>query len=49
MLKDSELFLDNSSIHDLRQATGLDIRVAPSRAEAFLRDWLPKNVELSAA
>ena len=49
MLKDGTLFLDDSTIDDLREASGMDVRVAPSRAKQFLRDWLPKNVELSAA
>jgi putative radical SAM enzyme (TIGR03279 family) len=44
MLKDDDLFLDNSTVDDLRSASGCDIRVAPSRAKAFLRDWLPANV-----
>ncbi|MEO7453880.1 MAG: DUF512 domain-containing protein, partial [Fimbriimonadales bacterium] len=49
MLKESTLFLDNSTVDDLRKATGRDIRVAPSRAGDFLRKWLPKNVDLDAA
>jgi NifB/MoaA-like Fe-S oxidoreductase len=49
MLKDGTLFLDDSSVDDLREASGMDVRVAPSRAKQFLTDWLPKNVDLSAA
>jgi hypothetical protein len=49
MLKDEALFLDNSTVDDLRSATGLDIRVCPSRAKEFLRDWLPQNVAFLAA
>ena len=49
MLKDGELFLDDSSVNDLREASGMDVRVAPARAKEFLRDWLPGNVALSAA
>jgi hypothetical protein len=44
MLKDGQLFLDNSTVDDLQSASGCDIRVAPSRAKAFLREWLPANV-----
>ena len=49
MLKDGALFLDNSTVDDLRAATQRDVRVCPSRAKAFLRDWLPQNVEFVAA
>jgi putative radical SAM enzyme (TIGR03279 family) len=49
MLKDNALFLDNSTVDDLRIATKMDIRVAPCRAKAFLHEWLPMNVEMSAA
>jgi len=49
MLKEGALFLDNSTVDDLKRATGLDIRVCPSRAKEFLRDWLPQNVEFLPA
>ncbi|MDQ2987167.1 MAG: DUF512 domain-containing protein [Armatimonadota bacterium] len=49
MLKDEALFLDNSSVNDLREASRCDIRVCPSRANAFLRDWLSKNVVFESA
>jgi putative radical SAM enzyme (TIGR03279 family) len=49
MLKDSALFLDNLTVGDLREASGCDVRVAPSRAKEFLRDWLPANVNFDAA
>ncbi len=49
MLKDGALFLDNSTVDDLRDATGLDIRVSPSRAKDFLSGWLPQNVDFVAA
>lgn len=49
MLKDASIFLDNSTIADLRETTGRDVRVSPSRAKEFLRDWLPSNVEFDAA
>ena len=45
MLKDNQLFLDNSTVGDLRETSGCDVRVSPSRAKEFLRDWLPANVE----
>lgn len=49
MLKDNALFLDNSTVDDLREATGRDIRVCPSRAKEFLAEWLPGNVEFVTA
>ena len=49
MLKDDAIFLDNSTIDDLRKASNCDVRVCPSRAKEFLRDWLPRNVEFVTA
>ncbi len=49
MLKDEAVFLDNLTIADLRKASGRDVRVSPSRAKEFLRDWLPANVEFDGA
>lgn len=43
-LKDGNLFLDDKTINQLREQTGLDIRVAPSRAKAFLNEWMPANL-----
>lgn len=43
-LKDGRLFLDDMTIDDVRSETGLDIRVCPSRAKEFLKDWLPQHV-----
>jgi putative radical SAM enzyme (TIGR03279 family) len=48
MLKEDALFLDNSTIDDLRKATGRDVRVCPSSASGFLRTWLPANVEFQS-
>src|SRR5687768_13438471 len=49
MLKDGTFFLDNSTIDDLRETSGRDVRVSPSRAKEFLDEWLPANVEFDAA
>jgi putative radical SAM enzyme (TIGR03279 family) len=44
-LKDNFLFLDDITIDDVKQKTGLDIRPCPSRARLFLREWLPKTIK----
>ncbi|MGI8922847.1 MAG: DUF512 domain-containing protein [Fimbriimonadales bacterium] len=43
-LKDDYLFLDDLTLDDVREQTGCDIRVCPSRAKGFLGKWLPDNV-----
>jgi putative radical SAM enzyme (TIGR03279 family) len=47
-LKDDAVFLDDLTLQDLRDRTGLDVRVCPSRAKDFIKNWLPKNVEAAA-
>lgn len=42
MLKDETLFLDDLSIRDVRDQSGLDVRVCPHDARKFLVEWMPK-------